>query len=162
MHRLICGVLVLALVGVAGCPGGTALPVEPVEGVVTLDGEPVPAATVEFVPVTEGEGMSAYGMTDEQGVYRLTAVGTEEAEAPHGGGTLPGEYYVGVTKSVADVPMSAEEAAELGVEYQPPAYGQSPQMTYVVPRRYNRPRDSGIRVTVEPGQNTIDLELTSN
>ena len=162
MHRLICGVLAVALIGLAGCPGGTALRVEPVEGVVTVDGEPVPEASVEFVPVVEGEGYPSIGRTDEQGVYRLTAYGPEGVEGPHGGGTAPGEYYVGVRKTIVEAPMSAQEAQELGVEYQPLAYGDRPAMEFIVPQRYNNPRQSGIQVTVDSGGNTIDIPLTSN
>ncbi len=154
MKRMICGVLVLGLAALVatGCGDRRMLRVEYVEGVVTVDGQPVAEATVTFVPVTESEGMSAYGMTNEQGVYRLTAVGSGEEKAPSEGGTVPGEYYVGVTKSIAEIEGFTEEELDRLLEI---------PMTYVVPRRYNRPQESGIRETVERGKNTINIELSS-
>ncbi len=135
--------------------------VEYVEGVVTMDGTPVAEATVMFVPVTEGEGLSATGMTDESGVYKLTAANLGGETAPAGGGTLPGEYYVGVIKSVQEVPLSAEEAEEQGVEFVEPSSESIPETTHVVPVKYNNPKESGLKFTVEAGDNDIPITLTS-
>lgn len=167
MHRLNYGLLLLGLaacaLGMTGCPGGVAvLDTEYVKGVVTLDGKPVPEATVMFVPVTEGQGTSATGRTDASGAYQLTAANTGGAAATAEAGTLPGEYYVGVIKSVTETPMSEEEAHEKGVKYVAPSPGAAPKMTHVVPQKYNNPRESGLKVTVQEGSNDIPLELTSN
>jgi hypothetical protein len=166
MHRLNYCLLLLGLaacaVAVAGCPGGGAVvDTEPVKGVVTLDGTPVPDATVTFTPVTPGQGTSAGGRTDANGVYTLTAVNTGEATAKTGAGTTPGEYYVGVTKTVTETPMSEEEAFEKGVEYKAPAPNEAPKVTYVIPKKYNNPKESGLKVTVTKGSNDIPLELKS-
>ena len=146
----------------AGCSGGSSLGTEYVEGTVTLDGQSIADATVMFVPVNEGEGASATGMTDENGVYKLTAqnVGGEMAEA--GSGTLPGEYYVGVIKSVSEEPMSEEEAYEKGVEYVPPSAEEVPEIEHIVPVKYNNPKESGITVTVKAGKNDIPIQLTTD
>jgi hypothetical protein len=48
------------------------------------------------------------------------------------------------------------------VEYKPTDEYSAPKITYVVPQKYNNPRESGLKVTVQAGQNTIPLELTSN
>jgi hypothetical protein len=166
MHRLNYGLLVVGLatcaVAISGCPGGEGvLDTEYVKGVVTLDGTPVPEATVMFVPVTEGQGTSATGRTDANGVYTLTAVDTGEATAETEAGTLPGEYYVGVIKSVSEAPMSEEEAEAKGVKYVAPTPGQEPKVTHVVPQRYNDPKKSGLKVTVKAGDNDIPIKLTS-
>jgi hypothetical protein len=166
MHRLNYGLLVVGLatcaVAISGCPGGEGvLDTEYVKGVVTLDGTPVPEATVMFVPVTEGQGPSATGRTDANGVYTLTAVDTGEATAETEAGTLPGEYYVGVIKSVSEAPMSEEEAEAKGVKYVAPTPGQEPKVTHVVPQRYNDPKKSGLKVTVKAGDNDIPIKLTS-
>lgn len=166
MHRLNYCLLLLGLaafaVAVAGCPGGgSVVDTEYVEGVVTLDGTPVPEATVMFVPVNEGQGLSASGQTDASGVYKLTAANPGEATAKPGAGTTPGEYYVGVTKTVTETPMSEEEAFDKGVEYKPLAPGEAPELTYVVPQKYNDPKTSGLKKTVTKGSNDIPIELTS-
>ncbi len=85
MNRLngcrVSSVATLCAILIAGCSGGSTLRTESVEGVVTLDGQPVAEATVMFVPVTEGQGLSATGMTDAKGVYRLTAANKGGATA---------------------------------------------------------------------------------
>ncbi len=166
MPRLNYGLLSFGLaVGVLtaiGCSGSGSLDTEPVTGVVTVDGTPVAGATVMFTPVTEGQGAAATGSTDENGVYTLTSVAVGEAAAKAGAGTLPGEYFVGVSKSVAETAMSEEEAYDKGVEYKPLPPGQAPKVKYVVPQKYNNPKTSGLKATVESGENDIPLELTSS
>jgi hypothetical protein len=153
--------LVVCLAAVVGCGGQPTLSTEYVEGVVTVDGQPVPEATVTFVPVTEGQGAPATGMTNAQGVYKLTATVTGEVAAKAEAGTLPGEYFVGVMKNLIETPMSQEEAEKAGVEYKPTDEYSAPKITYVVPQKYNNPRESGLKVTVQAGKNDIPIELTS-
>ena len=153
--------VVVCLAAMVGCGGQPTLSTEYVEGVVTVDGQPVPEATVTFVPVVEGQGAPATGMTNAQGVYKLTATVTGEVAAKAEAGTLPGEYHVGVMKNVIETPMSQEEAEEAGVEYNPVDEYAEPKITYEVPQKYNNPRESGLKVTVQAGQNNIPLELTS-
>ncbi len=147
---------------IAGCSGESHLATEPVQGLVTLDGQPVPEATVMFVPVTEGQGLPATGQTDAQGVYRLTAANAQDATAKAGAGTRPGEYFVGVIKSVSETPMSEEEAFEKGVKYVAPPPGQTPKVNHVVPQKFNDPKNSGIKVTVKEGENDIPISLASS
>ena len=61
----------------AGC--GEGLPLAPVAGVVTLDGQPVKGALLEFIPQQPG-GSTSYGTTDEDGRYRMY-FGTSETGA---------------------------------------------------------------------------------
>ena len=62
--------VVLGLVTVAGCGGNADLGT--VAGVVTLDGQPLANATVEFIPTDDGETRSSYdGTTDASGRYEL-------------------------------------------------------------------------------------------
>lgn len=167
MSRLDCHLLVLGLavggIALAGCSGGSTVDAEHVHGLVTLDGEPVPEATVTFVPVNEGEGMSAVGRTDEEGVYTLNPVGVGATTADAGTGTLSGEYYVGVVKTIFEEVLSQEEAMEQGIEYvEASDPGESTgEGTYVVPKKYNDPRASDITVTVKEGENDIPIVLTS-
>src|SRR5262245_12374499 len=78
--RLLAGAPTAAL----GCGQGKTVKVE---GVVTLDGKPLPAATVTFVP--DGNGRAASGRTDQDGIFRLTTFRTDD-------GAVPGEYKVTV------------------------------------------------------------------
>lgn len=63
---------VMLLVVSATCPlfSGCAQPVTEVKGVVTLDGNPLPGATLEFFPVS-GQGKVSFTHTDENGRYRV-------------------------------------------------------------------------------------------
>lgn len=164
MHRHYCCLLIVGLAAVclvvSGC-GPKTLGVEYVEGVVTLDGEPVSGATVMFTPVTQGEGAAATGITDEQGVYKLTAISVGDAKGVPQAGTLAGEYYVGVTKTETQEPMNEEEAYEKGIAYKPTPPGTGPPPKYIVPQKYNNPKESGIKVTVESGNNDIPIKLSS-
>src|SRR5437667_11192293 len=84
-RKLACLVAAAVLAG-TGCgskPMG-------IKGKVTLDGAPVPGASVEFVP--EDGGHSAVGMTDNEGKFSLTTYKT-------GDGALRGEYRVVIKKT---------------------------------------------------------------
>jgi hypothetical protein len=76
-----------------------------VEGIVTLDGKPLPWATVTFVSAEEGR-RPASGVTDADGAFELTTFDT-------GDGALPGSYRVTINKAV-DQPLP-EEAQEKGL-----------------------------------------------
>jgi hypothetical protein len=78
------GLLAGTLTAALGCGQGKTVKVE---GVVTLDGKPLPAATVTYVPV--GDGRAASGRTDQDGTFRLTTFRPDD-------GAVPGEYKVTV------------------------------------------------------------------
>ena len=157
MRRQLIGCLAAGIMFASvGCGSGAKTSkTEPVEGVVTLDGAPVADATVTFVPVQEGAGVSATGTTDAEGKYRLSAMGSGiRGEA--GAGTLPGEYYVGVMKvNIPSIPTN-EEAVDPGTKRPTDV-----PMTHVVPEKFNNPQTSGIKRTVKQGKNDIPIELNS-
>jgi len=65
------GVIALAVVcGMVGCGRSNRPPLGRVEGTVTLDGVPLPAALVVFTP--DGPGRSAVAKTDTAGHYELS------------------------------------------------------------------------------------------
>jgi len=78
----------------SGCSDGK-LKTYPVSGIVTLNGEPVPEATIVFAPVKEGVGDAATGRTNDKGEYKL-----QTANGRVDGGTTPGEYGVVIKKDV--------------------------------------------------------------
>jgi hypothetical protein len=85
-------ILPILMLSIAGCGRPSVVKVE---GVVTLDGKPLPGATVSFMPAHEGQGQLASGRTDADGSFRLTTFRTDD-------GALPGEYKIIVTIKEAD------------------------------------------------------------
>jgi len=145
--------LILLVVGMVGCGHrGKGLKVEYVEGVITLDGEPVPKASVTFIPLTETEGAEAAGgYSNDQGVYKLTS-GNGDAEK----GALAGEYRVLVSKIEAkDLTEGREYGASTG-------YSVTWSQTQLLPTIYQSRDKSPLTATVKKGKNKIPLELKKN
>lgn len=69
MNRRIAFLLVCTIAGVSGCMQSGPSNVAGVTGVVTVDGKPASGAMVSFSPA--GEGRTSFGLTDDQGAYRL-------------------------------------------------------------------------------------------
>jgi hypothetical protein len=65
----------------AGCSKRTPPPVVEVGGVVTLNGSPLPNASVRFIPMFEGFGAEviAEAVSDDDGKYSLVCLGTNGA-----------------------------------------------------------------------------------
>ena len=90
-HTLLPAALFCA---VWGCVRDARLPdLVPVEGQVTLDGEPLANAAVSFLPVGNTAGRGAAALTDDQGIYHLQ----EQDGTP---GVATGSYQVVISKLV--------------------------------------------------------------
>jgi hypothetical protein len=120
----------------AGCGGAYDASLT---GRVTLDGNVLPRGTVAFHPVVGGP--AAYSTIEEDGSYRVRT-GRED-------GLPAGEYDVTVT---AHEPSTITQTATGG----PPPPGKA-----ITPAWYRAKDTSGLRLTVTPGRNKIDLELSS-
>jgi hypothetical protein len=129
-------ITVLALLGLSGC-GGTYDAT--VAGIVKLDGKALPRGLVGFHPVSAGP--SAYAVIDENGGYAVRT-GRES-------GLPPGEYCVTVS---ANEPPAMERTADGN----PPPPGKS-----ITPVWYRTKQASGLKFTVKPGRNEINLELST-
>jgi hypothetical protein len=116
----------------SGC-GAKGPELSAVEGTVTLDGQPLAHAHVEFHPVQE-ERTSYDGQTDRTGHYELHASAKRK-------GAEPGDYLVRITLP--------KQAAEPGV---------TPQLK--LPVRFNTQTE--LKATVKAGKNKCDFPLTSN
>lgn len=134
-----CGAAVWTSVALAALSGCGGVYDASVDGVVTLDSNPVPRGTVTFKPT--GSGPAAYGQIQSDGSYSLRT-GREE-------GLPPGDYQVTV---VANEPAPVQQTATGA----PPPPGKP-----ITPGWYKRPETSGLQFSVEPGSNDINLELTS-
>ena len=126
-----CLATFLSCLLMAGC--GSESDLAKVKGKVTLNGQPLEGATVEFQPTADGGAPSA-GETDAEGRYELSYTFTTP-------GAMPGEHIVSIRTAEAcvDFPCNEIERKER------------------VPARYNARTE--LKRTVEPGRNTIDFEL---
>jgi hypothetical protein len=116
----------------ASC-GGTGFPT--VTGTVTLDGDPLPDAFVEFYP-TDGIGSVCYGRTNAAGQYDMKFSVSKK-------GVMPGEYLVRIhTGDLVD------------------DMGTIRRIPEVVPEQYNQ--KSELSVTVTAGRsNVFEFPLSS-
>ncbi|TWT86196.1 hypothetical protein Mal64_39390 [Pseudobythopirellula maris] len=124
--------------GCGGRPGPdySVLKLAHVEGVVTLDGEPLSGARVEFVEADKLPPRICFGTTDSSGLYQLF-------RDRNVAGCLPGEMVVKITTG------EREEGED------------EPTADATIAARYNR--RSELSRTVEPhGSHEFNFELTSD
>jgi len=136
-------VCLCAAVVFVGC-SGAKLQTEHVTGTITLDGEPLAGARVFFNSV--GGGVPAHGMTNDRGVYVITAL----EGGGQGAGTVTGEYVVTVTK--IEVTQHAGATEDSG----------HTTLRNLLPLVYRDQARSPFRATVVKGRNTFDFDLKSN
>jgi len=115
----------------AGCGGNKPYDVVPVSGIVTLDGQPVAEARVEFQPISAGGmevGPDAVGVTDAQGRYTLTTTFDES-------GATVGENRVRIsTHKLKENPNNPDgKMIEVAPETIPPRYNTRSELTFTVP-----------------------------
>jgi len=135
MTRMQFARCVPAIVGVcvlSGCGSQYAT----VTGRVTLDGRPLPNATISFIPEDEG-GHPSFGRTGTDGTYTLQ-------ETHRLNGALPGKYTVRITTYVEGNP-----------DVDPPI----PTVPERVPPRYNIETELAEEVKLE--ENVLDFPLDS-
>ncbi|MEX2176345.1 MAG: hypothetical protein WD872_18425 [Pirellulaceae bacterium] len=153
--------VLLAVSGFVGCTGSGGPAVEYVEGVVTLDGQPIEGVTVGFSPVDPAVKTAAVGTTDASGKFKLTAIEGGKTDA----GAAAGQYLVSFTKTTVTLPAGTVTSSE------DPNYGKevhtdaevAPEIKHEVPAKYNNPATSGFKATVKEGENKGDefkFELT--
>jgi hypothetical protein len=126
----------LLLAGLAGC-GQKGPEIASVEGTVTMDGKPLPKASVVFIP--EAGGRPAGSWTDEEGHYVLNFGSGRK-------GAIPGKNKVMIT--TRSDPSTDEEGQLV------------PGTPETVPMKYNTM--STLTFTVEDGKkNVADFQLES-
>ena len=157
MRSIILGLLLVSsLVVVAGCGSkGFGLKVEYVEGIVTLDGEPLADVSVTFIPKTEGGSEeAASGYSNEKGVYKLSSMNGDPEK-----GAVAGEYVVNVSKIEVQDPT-----AGMSYEQRTMMSGSTPivKQIQLLPAIYQDRTNTPLSFTVKSGKNKIDLDLKSN
>jgi len=121
-----------------GCPAPNG-DIGTVEGIITLDGEPVSQASVMFFP---SAGRASIGKTDETGRYTLIYTRSTD-------GAVIGTHKVTIsTEAKADDGYGNEEAA---VEAR----------KEIIPQKYIDRKKTDLTATVEPGSNTFNFDLKS-
>jgi hypothetical protein len=118
-----------------------------VEGTVLFEGVPLSKALVSFFPVeTSPDAVFASGMTNENGVFKLTV----RPAGKDGGGTLPGDYAVTVER-YKDEPSRTEKL---------PNGEAVPVFDLMIPKRYAIKDKSELRTKVEKkAKNVFEFDL---
>jgi hypothetical protein len=150
-HRLVVVILISlgGVVPLSGC-GKRLPPIVPVQGTVLLNDNPLPKASVTFVPQLDNFGAesNSAGITDEDGHFSLTCAYNNQP------GAVVGTHVVVVT----DPPMPAEMRRVQDMREQN-AYlaklGNRP-----IPPQYSSPTRSPIRIEIKQGQEPVKIELT--
>lgn len=142
LTKLICypmqGALLGLFVSLAGCgQGASGLNIAPVTGQVTLNGQPLPGAMVEFIPE---QGRPSVAITNQEGAYELNFTSTEK------GAIVGMPYRVKIKTGREAVTAEGEQI--------------SPPVPEKLPKKYHD--DSELTATIEPGKNVIDFPLTSH
>ena len=122
----------------AGC--GPKQAFAPVEGTVTLDGEPLPGVVVRFLPDNDKgtKGPTSEGYTDEQGKYVL------KCASPARDGAVVGWHHV-----VVEDPNDER-----------PFQGEVRKTKQRVPPKYSDPSRPALSLEVKAGAPTINVPLT--
>ncbi len=144
MQRQLVFLMPMFLVAlIAGCQSRRP-DVVTVEGKVTLDGQPVPHARVEFIPKLDdfGASMNSYGETDDDGYFTLTCSWENKS------GACVGTHWV----VVGEVP--AAPGVNIRKEPRP-----EPKANRPLPPEYNTIASTPLVIEVVRGKTQYDLPL---
>ena len=130
--------LIVAAFLPSACSRSTRKPVFPARGQVLIDGKPAVGATVFFYPVeSDPEAIAPYGVVDTNGTFTLTTYLTFD-------GAPAGEYVVTIRAPG------------------PPRRGEDEQGPDRLKGRYNDPKTSKLRATIEKKPNELEpFQLTT-
>lgn len=136
--RRVVVLMVLTVIG-QGCGYKPDLPpTAEVSGTVTLDGQPLSGAMIQFAPDAQKgtKGAAGVAASDEKGHFEVTTAGVK--------GALVGFHKVRV---------EARARRKDETDTMPPS---------LIPAKYNNPSTSGLRAEVKSEQkNVVDLPLTA-
>lgn len=138
------------LLGLGCSQSGSGPATYPVTGTVTYNGQPVEGATVAFQAADGSHG--AVGVAGADGKF-------EVATSAAGGGLIPGEYKVTISKYKTD---SAPAQDIDGMHASPEDVGQmAVESQNSLPARYADAAESGFAATVkEDGENDFTFNMT--
>lgn len=166
-RRFLLGAFVLLISTAMGCGGGKGT----VTGKVTVDGKPLPAGKIAFIPKS-GSGV---GGEIKDGQYKVEKVppGTvnvtvetqslrtridsltvaaqqfSQTQAPPPGVKMPENARESLEQEKKDAAEKAQELKELKAKYRP------------VPEKYGKAETSGLTLEVKSGSNSFDVPLSA-
>lgn len=139
------------LISTTGCGPGIP-PVVDVSGIVTLDGDPLPHAKVQFFPLHEGldGNYMASGVTDKEGKYSLT----------HKGQSVPGvtACLCKITVSEGPMPPQIREMGQAGAA-KLKAFRKKLK-NRPIPPSYGALGTTELKFTISEENPVLNLELT--
>jgi hypothetical protein len=141
--------LPLMLLALAGCSNEPKLPdLTEVEGVVLMNGQPLPFANVKFNPTKGGLPPNSIGIavTDEAGKFKLMTAGKP--------GAVPGDHVVTVSEGPPPEDVRGEAGQEKLAKYQASLKNRP------IPPKYGDLNKSDLRVAVKADQKEYKIELT--
>lgn len=133
-YSFLLAAVVVSLIG--GCGSGGDPDVVSVSGTVTMDGQPLPNATVVFI---SGMGRPSGAITDESGYYELNYTGDQK-------GARIGNNKVRIT--TAQGPTETMEGEPVAA------------VPEIVPKKYNDQSELEFEVTAD-GENVANFDLKS-
>ena len=140
----------LALISV-GCDSGPAM--TPIEGIVTLDGEPIEGATVLLEP--ELKLRPTIGITDASGKFSMDAyVGSNGVAIAKGIDLAAGSAEVETVATDEELESGEDDGS--GEDY---AEDSNELLT---PAKYGSARTSGMTIDVQEGMAPVTLEMKSD
>src|SRR3954447_25447243 len=157
--RLLAGLLLVALASALGC-GNNFRNVATVNGTVTLDGKPVTAGRVSF---TSPDNRVGSAQLDAQGKYAMKDAPVGEVTAtvtvPKANVRTPkAPKGIGIMKPPPGAPPGPSEGE--GASSTGGGMLIDPKLIVPVPEKYADAKTSGLKYTVQKGDQTIDIPLT--
>lgn len=137
--RRVLGAALLCLV--VGCGGSTQ---RQVQGVVTMDGQPLETGEIQFKPIAGSLGPTA-GATITNGSYLVPAV--------EQGVRAGGQYLVSITSMAGSGRMAPDPNAPTG---------QRELLENIVPARYNTDSTLTVTVSADRSKNVYDFDVKSS
>ena len=150
-------VILIGIAAFAGCGEKRVSGLVQCEGMVTWKNEPVEGARVAFIPKGTQSGRSAFGITDSGGKFKTTTLDADD-------GIMPGEYFVTVTKRMANrstpPPSNSDPDVSREGRNAPPPPREQIQETYFIPRMYANKDTAGLSATISSkGNKDLLFEL---
>ena len=149
IHATKCLAAVFLTMCVTGCGRGD-LKTVPVSGAVTLNGQPLAAASVSFQPASQAAvAPGSYGVTDTTGRYQLRVTVTGQA------GAIPGKHRV----RIVSAQQTGSNDANLAVQDPVPLRYRDGSLTFDVPEKGTDKADFAITTATAPERASLPARV---